>query len=231
VTTTEQNLDSVRDYYCTTRPVGGADLTIYEIWERGGAFNDSITPSAYVPEYRAHIAGKILGLAGDTETVFSIGCGNGFVEADLAAAGRPVRAMDYNAEAVELTRRKGVEAFTADFFELTTDDLRGARLLYADGLLGHLFDPVHEVGPALAKLAALTPRPGTRLVLSNDAPADPTAPFAPHQHVDGFWFVAKDYLAERLAAFGFETTESYYFPYHRPLSGSRNRTICVAVVP
>ena len=38
-------------------------------------------------------------------------------------------------------------------------------------------------------------------------------------------------LAERLVSSGIDVLESYYFPYVRPISGLRNRTICVARVP
>jgi len=225
----DQDLDSVRDYYCAPRTVDSGALTIYGIWENGGAFRDSITPSTYVPEYRAHIVEKILEVSDDGATVFSIGCGNGFVEADLLGRNRTVRAMDYNDEAVELTRRKGVDAFKADFFDLTPADLADVDVVYADGLLGHLFHPEKEVAPTLAKLASLAPKAGTRLVISNDSPRDPAAAFAPHEAVAGFWFVSKDYLAQQLAAVGFVPKESYYFTYDRPLSGTRNRTIVVAV--
>jgi SAM-dependent methyltransferase len=225
----DQDLDSVREYYCAPRAVGSGDLTIYEIWEAGGAFRDSITPSTYVPEYRAHIVEKILEVSDVGATVFSIGCGNGFVEADLVGHNRAVRAMDYNDEAVELTRRKGVDAFKADFFELTPADFADVDVVYADGLLGHLFHPEQKVAPALAKLASLAPRAGTRLVFSNDSPRDPAAAFAPHEAVEGFWFVSKDYLAEQLATVGFVPKETYYFAYDRPLSGIRNRTIVIAV--
>jgi SAM-dependent methyltransferase len=228
MTQTGQDLNSVREYYCSTRSVGAQDVTIYEIWENGGAFKDSITPSTYVPEYRAHMVDKILAVSAPGDTVFSIGCGNGFVEADLLGHGRIVRAMDYNDEAVRLTRKKGVDAFTADFFDLTPTDIADVGVIYADGLLGHLFHPELEVTPALTKLASLRPRADTRLVFSNDSPQDGAAAFAPHERVEDFWFVSKDYLAEQLAAFGFVPMETYYFPYRRPVSGPRNRTICVA---
>ncbi|GAA4215977.1 hypothetical protein [Microbispora amethystogenes] len=231
MTQTRQALDAVREYYCTQREVGGAEATIYDIWESGGAYNDSITPSTYVPEYRSHMVLKILSLTSDGSGVFSLGCGNGFVEADLVHCERKVRAMDYNEEAVRLTRQKGVDAFTADYFALTAGDVGDAEAVYADGLLGHLFDPVEELRPALGKLESLGLRSGTRLVFSNDAPRDRNVAFAPHERVEGFWFVSKDYLQDTLSAFGFESMESYYFPYLRPISGMRNRTICVARVP
>ncbi|MFG6199800.1 class I SAM-dependent methyltransferase [Nonomuraea sp. JJY05] len=224
-------LASIHDYYCLPRSVGSASQSIYDIWESGGAFNDSITPSTYVPEYRSHIVLKILMLTAPEAAVLSLGCGNGFVEGDLAAHGCDVRAIDCNAEAVELTRKKGVDARTVDFFDLRPVDTADVSAVYADGLLGHLFDAAGELAPALGKLRDLALRPGTYLVLSNDAPRDAKADFAPHEHVAGFWFIAKDYLHKSLISFGFEPVESYYFPYLRPVSGIRNRTICVARVP
>ena len=223
----EQYLASVQEYFCSPRPVGDTDRSIYEIWEDGGAFNDSVTPSTYVPAYRAHIGNKIRALTSVGSSVFSLGCGNGFVEGDLVHSGRTVRAIDCNEEAVRLTRDKGADAFTADFFALGPEDVADAEVLYADGLLGHLFDPDTGLEPALSKLVSLRLRPGVHLVLSNDSPRDPQAAFAPHERVEGFWFISKDYLSGSLAALGFDVLESYYFPYRRPLSGERNRTISI----
>jgi SAM-dependent methyltransferase len=227
----EQELASIHDYYCVPRSIGSVEQSIYDIWESGGAFNDSITPSIYVPEYRSHIVLKILTLTAPGATVLSLGCGNGFVEGDLLRNGLEVRAMDCNEEAVQLTRKKGVDAFTADFFEMRPVDAGTPDVIYADGLLGHLFDAEEGIEPALGKLRDLGLRSDTHLVFSNDAPRDRTLDFAPHEHVSGFWFLAKDYLQKSLASFGFQPLESYYFPYLRPVSGMRNRTICVALVP
>ncbi|KUL37342.1 oxin biosynthesis protein [Streptomyces sp. NRRL F-4489] len=228
---TTQNLDRVREYYTAERRVGEEAASIYAIWEKGGAFNDSITPSTYVPEYRSHMALKLLSLTTDGSTVFSLGCGNAAVEGVLADLNRSVRAIDYNEEAVRLARQKGVDAGTADYFTLRPADVAGAEAIYADGFLGHLFDAQQEIKPALGKLAALELASGTHLVFSNDAPRDPALAYAPHEKVEDFWFIAKDYLQDQLTAHGFHPVESYYFPYLRPLSGMRNRTICVARVP
>lgn len=228
---TKQDLHQVRDYYTSLRNVGPTEESIYAIWEKGGAFNDSITPSTYVPEYRSHMVLKLLSLTYGGASIFSLGCGNGFVEGDLAGLGRRVRAIDLNEEAVKLTRDKGVDAFTAEFYSLLPEDLGEADLIYADGFLGHLFDPEEETGPALTKLKSLNPKAGSHLVFSNDAPHDRAAAFAPHDRVADFWFISKDYLRERLEDFGFESAETYYFPYLRPISGMRNRTICIVRTP
>lgn len=226
-----QDLKQVEKYYCTTRPFGGSNATIYEIWEKGGAFDDSITPSTYSPEYRSHLRLKLNALTQENEKIFSIGCGNGFVEGDLVKDKRHVLAIDFNDEAVALSRKKGVDAYTADFFKLKPGALADVKSVYADGLLGHLFHPELELKPTFDKLKELRLESGTTLVFSNDAPRDPKARFAAHNKVDGFWFISKDYLCEALIGAGFKIEESYYFPYMRPLTGLRNRTVCVALVP
>ncbi|MBV9160723.1 MAG: class I SAM-dependent methyltransferase [Pseudonocardiales bacterium] len=227
----KQDLTRMRAYYTSLRSVEQTQESIYAIWEKGRAFNDSVTPSTYVPEYRSHMVLKLLSLTSGEAGIFSFGCGNGFVEGDLAGLDRKVRAIDFNEEAVELTRKKGVDAFAADYYTLTPEDIADADAIYADGFLGHLFDADDEITPALSKLESLTPRSRAYLVFSNDAPQDRQVPFAPHERVEGFWFLSKDYLQEKLASFGFVPLESYYFPYLRPISGMRNRTICIARVP
>ncbi|SDW81514.1 hypothetical protein SAMN05444064_107120 [Pseudomonas syringae] len=226
-----QDLKQVEDYYGTARRFGDSNATIYEIWEQGGAFNDSITPSTYSHEYRSHLGLKLKSITQEGATIFSIGCGNGFVEGDLVKARRRVLAIDFNDEAVTLSRKKGVDAYTADFFNLEPGALAGVKSVYADGLLGHLFHPKLELKPTFDKLKELNLESGTTLVFSNDSPRDPEALFAAHDKVDGFWFISRDYLRDALIEAGFRIEESYYFPYMRPISGLRNRTLCVALVP
>jgi hypothetical protein len=218
--------DTLRDFYC--RRVGDTALNRYEVWERGGAVGDSVTPSIYCPEYRMHMVLKILTLPKPHERVFSIGCGNAFVEADLHTRGLPVQAIDYLEEAVVLAAAKGIDAFTADFHTLPPGHLAGFGVIYADGLLGHLYDPDTGLNGFFETLSTLKPPPGSWLVLSNDAPAQPDANVTPHGKVPGFWLFSPEYLRDTVQRFGYTCIESYSFPYERPLSGLRNRTVCVA---
>lgn len=222
----------VLDYYCRPRTVAadGQPRSIYEIWESGGAFDDSVTPSTYCPEYRSHMVLKILSLPGDRRSVFSIGCGNGFVEADLHGNGLHVQAIDCNAKAVELTASKGVEAFTSDYYSLPPGHLSSFDTVYADGLLGHLYRADAGLDAFFEALAALRPRSGGWLVFSNDAPPQAGVEVAPHGRVSDFWLISRSFLTSTLARFGFDPWESYHFPYLRPVSGLRNRTICIARV-
>src|SRR5258708_37876596 len=134
------DLSHVYDYYCTQRPTGQASETIFKIWERGEAFNDSITPSTYVPEYRSHIVLKVQGLTAETSTILSLGCGNGFVEGDLVANGRKGQAFDCLEEAVELTKAKGVDAFVPDLLPREPRQVGGVGVGHGDARLGHPSD-------------------------------------------------------------------------------------------
>jgi hypothetical protein len=218
--------DAMHDFYC--RPVGDTALNRYEVWERGEAVGDSVTPSIWCPEYRMHMVLKVLSLPKPYERVFSIGCGNAFVEADLQARGLPVQAIDCNDEAVVLAASKGVDAFTADYHALAPGHLASFGVVYADGLLGHLYHPDTGLTAFFETLLALKPPPGSWLVLSNDAPAEAGAAVTPHGKVQGFWLFSPEYLRDAAQRFGYTVIESYSFPYERPVSGLRNRTICVA---
>jgi SAM-dependent methyltransferase len=173
---------------------------------------------------------KIASLAAQQDRVFSIGCGNGFVEADLIARGLHVQAIDCNTEAVALAASKGVDAFAADYFALPQGHLSSFGVVYADGLLGHLYRADGKLHAFFETLAALKPRPGCWLVFSNDAPLEAGVEVAPHARVSDFWLLSKEYLAKALSEVGCQNWESYHFPYFRPVSGLRNRTICVARV-
>ena len=225
---TTSTIEQTHDFYCTPRSTSIGELSRYQIWERGEAFNDSITPSTYCPEYRTHMELKISSLAKPQGRIFSIGCGNAFVESDLVANGFYVEAIDYHTEAVELATLKGVEASAKDYYDLPAEHFFTFDAIYADGLLGHLYRPENGLNRFFEKFLALKPRSGTWLILSNDAPLKSGSSVAPNKHVNGFWLLSRAYIAESLERFGFEIWESYYFPYLRPMTGLRNRTICIA---
>lgn len=63
--------------------------------------------------------------------VLEVGCGQGHLSALLAAEGYRVVALDASPEAVELARRRGVDAHRAEWmtFEASPFDAAGAALL------------------------------------------------------------------------------------------------------
>ncbi|MHC5655235.1 class I SAM-dependent methyltransferase [Stappia sp. ICDLI1TA098] len=225
-------LDRVHAYYCTRLDAPAARRrTIYEIWEAGEAHDDSVTPSTYCPDYRAHIGLKIVSLTQPGARIFSIGCGNAFVEADLVGGGRHVQAIDCNPEAVALATRKGLEAFVSDFFTLPDGHLSGFDAIYADGLLGHLYRSDTGLADFFGTLRRLAPKPGAWLIFSNDAPLETGHDVEPHRRVADFWMLSRARLVAELETAGYTAAEDYHYPYLRPVSGLRNRTICIGCVP
>jgi hypothetical protein len=216
------------DYYSKRRTVNGESLSVYQIWERGEAFNDSITPSTYCREYQSHIRLKIERLTGTNDRIFSIGCGNATIEGALTSTGRSVSAIDCNLEAVALAISKGVAATHGDFLQMPAGGLSSFDLVYADGLVGHLCNATSGLAPFLAGVERARLRTTAKLLISNDAPRTRGAALEPHSSVSGFWLVAHDHLAHRLREIGFDILETYTFPYHRPQSGLRDRSICIA---
>jgi hypothetical protein len=227
-TLTKRDIESVNAFYSTKRAVAGGEKSLYEIWEEGGALNDSVTPSTYSEEYQSHVLLKLLSLTQAGDVVFSIGCGNGVIEGRLASLDRVVRAIDCNAEAVALSVTKGVDATQADFFDLQGGVLAGVDLVYGDGVLGHLFDADRGLDDFFVQLRDVGLASGARLLLSNDAPRVAGIDVTPHDRVRDFWFLSIDYLSRQLERFGLRVVERYYFPYFRPESGLRPRSICVA---
>lgn len=223
-----QDLESVRQYYCQPRGSNGSAQSIYQIWERGEAFDDSVTPSTYCREYQQHMFLKLQGLSEAGECIFSIGCGNAVIESLLAGQGRHVHGVDCTEEAVKLARSKQVDAILGDFMQLTSRPLSDVSLVYADGLVGHLFRPGVGLRHFFDKLHDLGLRRGSYLVISNDAPPTRDEPFASHPSVENFWYVSPDYVASAAKQAGFDVRELYTFPYARPKSGLRNRTIAIA---
>ena len=222
----------IRDFYCAPRvdSDSGKVMSLYEIWERQRGFNDSVTPSTYCSEYRQHVVGLITARLPVRGSVFSIGCGNAFVERDLVASGYRVDAIDCNEDAVRLAATKGVGATVGNFLEMRRGSLKSYDVIYADGLIGHLVDRDVGADRFMEQLRRTAPRKGAWLIVSNDAPLASGKAIEPHAEVEDFWFVSKAYLAGLLAGGGCDVVECDYFRYMRPISGERDRTICVAQV-
>lgn len=102
-------------------------------------------------------------------------------------------------------------------------------MIYADGVLGHLFDEKDMLKEFENRISSRTIKTGTILLISNDSPSDTSLLFQRHDSLSTFWFLSPKYIEGRLQQCGFDVIEKYHFPYMRPVSGLRNRTICVAV--
>lgn len=219
------HVQPVEDFYLHKTADDGS---IFDVWERGEALGDSVTPSTYNGDYRSWMQFSInclLGLPGE-RTLVSIGCGNAVIEADLARRGHRVIAVDVLREAVDLARAKGLEALHADVMTWTPT-ITGPLVIYADGLLGHLYRAADGTLPIVPVIHSwLADRPGSSVIVSNDE-ARGGVPVESASGVPGFFWFSYDYLREQFSNGGFRDMHGAHYTYERPISGLRNRVIMV----
>ncbi|MFC5827308.1 class I SAM-dependent methyltransferase [Nonomuraea insulae] len=206
----------------------GSAQSIFHVWEEGGAKGDSVTPSTYSVAYRRWMVDRLRELLAEhaSPALLGLGCGNAAVEAELAAAGHVVLGVDMLEEAVALARAKGVDAVCADALTWTPP-ARPWPVIYADGLLGHLYQPDAGVHVALKRFRSWLPPQGGTLLISNDGPRT-DAEVEHHPEVPGFAWMSSAYLCRQAKECGFDDVSSCMFTYRRPISGLRERVIVTA---
>lgn len=212
-----------RDYYLQDN---GDEPSIYHIWENGGGRGDVTTPAQSSPPYRRWMSDLLRGLLSKSPDpgLLSLGCGNGMIEAGITAEGFRVLGVDALDEAVELARARGVDAVSADVFTFTPPP-GPWTVVYADGILGHLYDRETGVRNALERFRSWVPEGGT-LVISNDPPRTDTEV---QEHPDlPYFFLSQAYLHREVADRGFRDVTSTVFTYEKPLSGPRDRIVVTA---
>lgn len=218
--------DNINNYYISDRNQNENNESIYTLWEKGLAYKDSVTPSMCSSEYR-NLLTKIIKEYSNKGNlpIFSVGCGNGFVEAELIAEGYSVSAIDINPEAVEYARNKGIDASVSDVYDYVSKHNKLHDVVYADGFIGHFFDNNSESIKILEQLNNLLSINGV-IIISNDAPPTNTL-YAKHPSVPEFYYYSADFISRQLAIHGFSVLEQINFSYQRPLSGLRTRAIVV----
>jgi predicted TPR repeat methyltransferase len=217
---TEQ-VKAVRDYYLHDND---GEPSIYHIWERGDGRGDVTTPATSSVPYRQYMIDLLRELlAEDTDAgLLSVGCGNGMIEAELTGEGFRVLGMDAMPHAVELARAKGVEAVCADVLSWTPPP-GPWNVIYADGSLGHLYDPETGIAHVLARFKSWLPERGV-LVLSNDPPRT-DAELQENPGVARYYWFSQDYLHRAVEDAGFTDVTSTAFTYQKPVSGPRDRIV------
>lgn len=200
---------------------------MFDQWEAG--VDTDLPPPLAVsdPGYRAEVL-RILGRHTSAgQRLVSVGAGNGFVEAALAAAGSDVLATDVAASALRVCRAKGL---TTTAFDLMEDDPVGEfDVIYCDGVMGHLWDSASASIPAWIALASLG-HAGSICVVSNDLSDDDetvrfavrTSPGAAFYRPPATWF-ARDARSTKL--WSVESEEIYR---HVRAGAARRREIIVA---
>jgi hypothetical protein len=201
------------------------DEALFEVWERGEARGDSTTPSVCSPAYRGwmlqQLRTALTDEQGASRSLLSLGAGNAFIERMLVDEGYDVLAVDFLQSAVDVALRATVPAIREDI--RTWDPGSRWDVVYADGLLGHLYGGEGGCTEVLARMRSWLTPTGV-LIVSNDAP--PTgvaAQSAPG--VNGFNWLSISLLVNEMRDAGFETVEAADFWYERPISGKRRRAI------
>ena len=219
---TEQ-VRAVRDYYLHDND---GEPSIYHIWERGAGRGDVTTPatsSAPYQQFMGDLLRKFLAESPDPG-LLSIGCGNAMIEARIAADGYRVLGVDALEDAVKLASAKGVDAVCADVLSWTPPP-GPWTVFYADGSLGHLYDPSTGVRNVLKRFQSWMPE-GSVLVLSNDPPRT-DAEIQRHPDLR-YYFLSQSYMHRQVEECGFRDVTSTVFTYQKPLSGPRYRIIVTA---
>ncbi len=223
------NIESLRAIYRTKT---NGEPSRFHIWEKGDAAGDSVTPATYSGAYRIWMRDLLRKFLDDSGSeapgLISVGCGNASVEAGLVTMGYPVIGVDAMEEAVQFARSKGVDAVCTDFFTWTPPPGHDWRVVYADGLLGHVFDPVDGLRPAFEQMRTWLPEGSGILVISNDDTRTDSAPTEAHSEVPGFTWLSGPYLKAQAEAAGFKDIWSTWFTYVRPVSGPCERVIVTA---
>ena len=217
---TEQ-VRAVRDYYLHNN---GGEPSIYHIWERGAGRGNVTTPATSSPPYQQWITDLLRGFLAESPDprLLSVGCGNGVIEARIAAEGVRVLGVDAMEPAVELAQAKGIEAVCADVLSWSPPS-EPWTVIYADGSVGHLYDPSLGLRHVIERFKSWLPEGGV-FVLSNDPPWSGDADVEKHPDL-AYWFLSQPYLHREVEACGFRDVTSTVFTYQKPETGPRDRIV------
>jgi SAM-dependent methyltransferase len=212
---------AIRDYYLSDNL---GQPSIYHIWETGAGRGDVTTPAQSSPEYQQWMGNLLRGFLADSPDpgLLSLGCGNAIIEAGIAAEGARVLGVDAMEDAVELAKAKGVDAVCADLLSWTPP-ARPWSVFYADGSLGHLYDPETGVRDVLERFKSWMPD-GSVLVISNDPPRTDDVEVTRHPDLQ-YFFLSESYMRREVEACGFGDVTSTVFTYQKPVSGPRARVV------
>lgn len=195
--------------------------SLFDCWESGQP-TDLLPPlSVRDPAYRAHLVHLLAPYRLDHRTLVSVGAGNGFVEAELSAAGWDVLATDPAESALTRCREKGLRTAR---FALLEDPAPGTfDVIYCDGVLGHLWEPGGRSTRAWTALAELG-RAGSICVAANElADGDAKPQFAVRSSPGARFYRPPAHWFERDAAASGRWEPVTRELYHSERAGSARR--------
>jgi SAM-dependent methyltransferase len=213
---------AVRDYYLHDND---GEPSIYHIWEKGAGRGDVTTPATSSAPYQQFVWDLLRGFLAESQDpgLLSVGCGNGMIEAPIAADGIRVLGVDALEDAVALATAKGVDAVCADVLSWTPPP-GPWTVVYADGSPGHLYDRDAGLRDVIERFKSWLPDGGV-LVLSNDPPRTGDDDVQENPKVPGYYWFSQSYLHRQVEECGFRDVTSTAFTYQKPLSGPRDRIV------
>lgn len=214
------------DYYVTPRSGG---KSVYELWEDGKSFGDSVTPSTSSSFYQAHVSNLLQSLAGQyyAPVLVSVGSGNAVVEARVKGVFQKVLALDVNQAACSIAIKKGLVAVHADVRNWQPPT--PVHIIYADGVMGHLVDEADGLRPVLVRMRSwLAPVSGILLFMNDISRSSDF--LEKHPTVKNFYWFSTQYLRSELERSGFSIKHLEVVSYTRPLTGRKDRAVALAVL-
>ncbi len=199
----------------------GDQESIFYAWERGESRGDSVTPATFDVPYQKYMIDLITRMLPKEGRIFSIGCGNANIEHQLQMRKYDVTAIDPHPVAVKIAADKGLKVSRRSFYEVDSHEFDEIDLIFADGVLGHLYEEDRNL---IRFVRVLQGHRGKILVCSNDAPRN-GSDCCPHPRVEGFWHLSIPFLARHFDAAGFQVLYTNYFEYSRPISGPCLRSV------
>lgn len=204
---------------------GGPGKSLYDLWDEGGAL-ETRPLSVVSQRYRDAIVNALTRWVQPPACLISLGCGCGFTELALARAGYRVLATDLSPSAVASARRKGLQARCFDVIGDTITERW--QIVYADGLLGHLWVPDRGLAPAITATRRLLATGGVVVVANDLADSDDECNLAVSSDPQAEFFrPPRDYLYRAFNASG-RVVDEVVFHYRRPSGAPRRRQVLVA---
>lgn len=216
------------------KPITGQSKSLFEFWESGEFPLNISTPSVAIEAYRARLLRLFHKFSNcKKDFIISIGCGNGFIELELQNAGFAVVATDTNDKAVEIIQGKGLHGFRFDIVKDDTNKLVKADLIYADGLMGHIWHERFGYTQFFRKLYSML-KPGGRVIVSNDLCDENAEQGSLSVNADRraqFYKSVPGYVATQIKETGlFVIVCEEIFVYERPGRGHRRREIVLCEI-
>ena len=201
--------------------------SVFDLWEEGAIRAELSTPAVWSREYRDLAISLVLRHHRRSGLAISLGCGNGFIEGELRARGITFFGLDRETRAAILAKSRSAATLVGDAEALPVRS-ESVELLFADGLLGHLWRSDEGFQPFLAEARRALVTGGVA-ILSNDlSDGNEVSLKVTADSRARFFRGPQGYVRQQLMKVkGLVPLQEYVWRYLRPGRGLRDREILV----